>query len=239
MKEQNLEKINRFFAENLGYPEGFMEDPESNIFIRRDTTEYNEGHGKKGVDIFVLNEEKIVSCHPDFLGEIRSLEKFLPELEISKNSLEEKGLKVEEFHGPAFLGFVDEENFQPVSSDARKLGEEDVEQVSDLKEKGDEKEIQNSIEDFDPEEDIGFGKFVDGELVALSSYREWDDDIAFISVFVSKKFRDRGFGKEIVSTACEKALNESLIPCYRTLEEWESSVNLGFEKYATTYLVRF
>jgi GNAT superfamily N-acetyltransferase len=242
MKKENLEKINRFLAENLGCPDNFLENPESEIFVRRETTMYNEGHGKNGVDIFVRNGEKILSCHSDFLGEVQRLEKFLPELEVSKASFEGKGLKVEEFHGPAFLGFVDEQSFQPVESDARKLDEKDLEQVSGLKEKGNDEEIQNSIEDFHPEEDIGFGKFVDGRLVALSSFQKWGDDIAFISVFVSQEFRGKGFGKEMVSRACEKALNEGLIPCYRTLEEWESSVNLakilGFEKYAITYLVK-
>jgi GNAT superfamily N-acetyltransferase len=242
MKKENLEKINRFFAKTLGCTDDFLKDSESDIFIRRETTGYNEDHGKNGVNIFLRNDEKIVSCHPSILGEVQSLEKFLPDLEVSKTSLEEKGLRVEEFHGPAFLGFVDEENFQLVESDARKLGEVDAEQVSKLKEKGDEEEVQNSIEDFDPEEYEGFGKFVDGRLVALSSHQKWGDDIAFISVFVSPEFRGKGFGKQVVSEASEAALGENLIPCYRTLEKWKSSVNLaknlGFEKYATTYLVR-
>lgn len=241
MKKENAEKINRFFSRTLGCPEDFMENPESDIFLREETTEWNEGHGKNSVDIFVRNEDKIVSCRPDALAEVQKLERFLPDLEVSETSLEEKGLEVEEVHGPAFLGFIDEENFHPVRSDTRRISEEDAEQVSELKNQGDENEIEDSIGYFDLD-DRGFGKFIDGDLAALASYREWSGDFAFISVYVSPKFRMKGFGKEVVSQVSEAALDENLIPCYRTLEKWKSSVSLakslGFEKYASTYLIK-
>ncbi|MFB6100657.1 MAG: GNAT family N-acetyltransferase [Candidatus Nanohalobium sp.] len=61
-------------------------------------------------------------------------------------------------------------------------------------------------------------------------------------VFVSEEYRGEGFGKEVVSKAAGDALEKDLIPCYRTLEKWRNSVNLakslGFEKYATTYLLK-
>lgn len=110
-----------------------------------------------------------------------------------------------------------------------------------LKQESDEEEIENSINDTKVGSSPVFGRFVNGELVAVSSYKVWNSTIGFPDVFVKQKFRGNGYGKQVVSKSTERILENELIPVYRTLEKWSSSVglakSLGYQKYATTYLL--
>ena len=241
MKQENLDKIHCFWAKSLGGPKQKVENPQSGIYTRKEPTDYTSQHNERKVDIFLKEDAEIISCDEKYLSEVRKLEGNLSGLDMSESSLEEAGLQIDEILGPAFLSFTDSESFQPEErSSCRKLNESDEEKLEELKSNSDEEEIENSISDYEVSDNL-FGKFEDGELVAVSGYEIWDNEIAFLVVFVSENYRGKGFGKEIVSEAVEHSLKNNLIPFYRTLEEWSSSVdlakNLGFEKYATTYLI--
>lgn len=145
--------------------------------------------------------------------------------------------------GPAFLSYTTNEKFNKAeSSNCRELTQEDSEELEKLKQESDKEEIENSIGEAEIGDSPVFGKFVDEELVAVSSYRIWDSKIGFPTVFVKEEFRGRGYGKEVVSKSTENILQNDLIPVYRTVEKWSSSVglakSLGYEKYASTYLIK-
>ncbi|MFB6100656.1 MAG: hypothetical protein ABEK16_05270 [Candidatus Nanohalobium sp.] len=103
MKQKTLDRINKFYAKSLGCTPELMENPRSEIFIRRETTSYSEDQEETDVDIFVRSGGKIISCSSKVLPRVQELEKYLPRLEVSKRSLEDKGLDVDEVLGPAFL----------------------------------------------------------------------------------------------------------------------------------------
>jgi len=235
MKQQNLDRIHEFWSKSLGCKKQVLKKPKSGIFSRQKPSDYTIDHTKEKVDVFFKESEKIVSCHESSLSQVR-------ELDFSRQNLQEERLDVKEILGPAFLSFTDSESFKPVKSpDCRKLKESDAEKLEDLKESGQEEEIENSIGDYNPVEHCLFGKFLEGRLVAVSGYEIWNGEIAFLIVFVSKEYRGKGFGKQVVSEAAQHAISHNLIPCYRTVEGWKSSINLakslGFEKYASTYLI--
>lgn len=242
MKEETREIVSQFWADSLGCERKTLKDPGNGVYVRNVQTDYNSDHGERDVDIFFRKNQILVSCSKEVESRIAGLEN-LGELGISEPGLEKAGLDIEELLGPAFLAYADESIFEPVSSrNVRRLTLEDEPDLEVLRQKADSVEIDDSIADKAPEKDILFGKFVDGDLVAVSDYEVWDRKIAFISVFVAEDCRGNGFGKEVVSRASEDALENGLIPSYRTLEKWPASVNLatslGFEKYATTYLVK-
>ena len=242
MDDETLDTIDRFWARSLGCDRGKLEGAESGIFVRKRRTSYTENHSQTDVDILLKKEQKLVSSSEEARARLENLGD-LRDIDISYTSLQEAGLELEELLGPAFLAYADESSFESVpDQEVYRLTSEDKSELEGLVEESDAEEIDNSIGDKDPETDIMFGRFVDEELVAVSDYKFWDEEIAFISVFVSKDYRGRGFGKEAVSRAAEHSLENGLIPSYRTLEKWSASVNLakslGFEKYATTYLLK-
>lgn len=86
------------------------------------------------------------------------------------------------------------------------------------------------------------GAFVGNRLVSLASYEVWAGGIAHLSVITHPHFRNRGFGLSVVAHIAARALQEGLLPQYRTLEANRSSKRiaerLGFEEYATSVAAR-
>ena len=86
------------------------------------------------------------------------------------------------------------------------------------------------------------GVFEKGELVAVSGYEIWGDNIAHIAAITHPVFRGRGFGQAAVSRVAAHALSSGLVPQYRTLESNGPSMAvaaaLGFVPLATTVAVR-
>jgi len=84
-----------------------------------------------------------------------------------------------------------------------------------------------------------------GELVAIAGYKEWrggEGAIAHIAIVTAGDCRHRGHGTAAVALAAEHALNQGLLPQYRTLKSNAPSMhlaeNLGFEEYGFSVYVR-
>jgi RimJ/RimL family protein N-acetyltransferase len=86
------------------------------------------------------------------------------------------------------------------------------------------------------------GRFKDHELAALASYEVWGDRIAHIAVVTHPTYRGRGYGKGVVSAITQTALQNNLIPQYRTLIANHPSMaiaaELGFVGYAESIALR-
>jgi len=235
-----MKKLDKFWAESLGCRKKDLKFKQSKIVSKKDETDYNKDRSENEIDIFIRDNTKIVSCSKKTLPK---LEKQILEIEISKKNLEDIGLTVKNLLGPAFLSYNTKEHFKKVDTEnCRKLNKNDKKLLEELKQEADSEEISNSIEDYAIEQYNIFGKFMDEELVAVSSYETWNNTVGFPGVFVKKDYRGNGYGKEIVSGSTENILEKDLIPAYRTLQRWKSSVqlakSLGYQEYATTYLVK-
>lgn len=242
-KEVTKDDLDHFWAKSLGGREEDLNFNESKIVVRQEKTDYNQNRDEGEIDIFQQNNRRIISCSAEIEDKLRKHEAELLEVDITEKSIENIGLKVSELLGPAFLSFTTKRSFDRAeSSNCGELTQEDAEDLEKLKQESDKEEIENSI----GESKIGnqplFGKFNDEELVAVSSYAVWDQVIGFPDVFVKKEFRGNGYGKQVVSASTEAIIENDLIPVYRTLEKWSSSVglakSLGYTKYATTYLIK-
>lgn len=238
-----MSELDRFWGKSLGCREEDLNFNESKIVIRTEETDYNKDRTEEEIDIFQRNGNRIVSCSTEVEDKLRKHESELLEVDITEKKIENIGLKVSQLLGPAFLSFTTKRSFDRAeSSNCRELKRPDAEDLEKLKQESDKEEIENSI----GESKIGnqplFGKFNDNELVAVSSYEVWDQVIGFPDVFVKKGFRGNGYGKQVVSASTEAIIENDLIPVYRTLEKWSSSVglakSLGYTKYATTYLIK-
>lgn len=242
MNRETKLQLSSFWSDSLGCPEKAIESPRTGVFTREIKTDYNKNHEKKDVDVLIRNEEAIISCSEEKYDEVKPLEKE-KDICFNQDFLQNAKIDAGEVLGPAFLSYADEDSFQPCDGErCRRLTAADLDVLERMKDSAEIAEIEDSIEEDLPSDKPMFGKFVGEELVAVSSYDIWDSTIAFISVFVDEDFRGEGYGKEVVSEAAKDAINENLIPSYRTLEKWSSSVglakSLGFERYATTYLIK-
>jgi len=87
-----------------------------------------------------------------------------------------------------------------------------------------------------------FGCFADGELVSAASYEIWGNAIAHICVATSPGQRGRGFAKSVGAAATADAIDNGLVPQWRTLASNVASVSvgraIGFVPMATTFFVR-
>lgn len=236
-------ELERFWAKSLGCREEDLNFNESKIVVRTEETDYNKDRTEEEIDIFQRNGHKIVSCSTEIEDKLRKHESDLLEADITEKNIENIGLKVSELLGPAFLSFTTKRDFDKAeSSNCRELTQEDAKELEKLKQESDEEEIENSIGDAEIGDSPVFGKFVGEDVVAVSSYAVWNGTVGFPDVFVKDEFRGRGYGKQVVSKSTEDILENDLIPVYRTLEKWSSSVglakSLGYTRYATTYLLK-
>lgn len=238
-----MSELDRFWAKSLGCREQDLNFNESKIVVRTEETDYNKNRAQKEIDIFQRKENTILSCSKEAENKLRKHEAELLDSSLAEEEIEKNGLKIKEMLGPAFLSYTKEEKFNKTESkNCRRLGQKDIEDLEELKHQADTKEIENSIGDSEIGEGPVFGKFADDNLVAVSSYSVWDQTIGFSNVFVKEEYRGKGYGKQVVSKSTKHILENNLIPVYRTLEKWSSSVrlakSLGYTKYATTYLIK-
>ena len=238
-----MSELDHFWAKSLGCREEDLNFNESKIVVRTEETDYNKDRTEEEIDIFQRNGNRIVSCSGEIEDKLRKHESELLETDITEKNIENIGLEVSELLGPAFLSFTTKGDFAKVESrKCRELKQEDADELEKLKQDSDEEEIENSIGETEIGDSPVFGKFLDEELVAVSSYAVWNSTVGFPDVFVREEFRGQGYGKQVVSKSTENILENDLVPVYRTLEKWSSSVglakSLGYQKYATTYLLK-
>lgn len=235
--------LDNFWARSLGCTEQDLNFNESKIVIREEETDYNRDRSKSEIDIFERKGNRIVSCSSELEEKLREQKNTILDEDITLSDLENTGLEIEDLLGSAFLSHTTEEKFRKAETpNCRELKQKDDEKLEQLKQESDEEEIENSIGEAKIQNRPVFGKFVDGELVAVSSYQVWDGTVGFPDVFVKQEFRGNSYGKQVVSKSTEHILNKELIPVYRKLEKWKSSVglakSLGYTKYASTYLLK-
>lgn len=88
-----------------------------------------------------------------------------------------------------------------------------------------------------------YGLFLDNQLAALSHYDMWTEYAASIGVITHPNFRNRGYGKAVVSAAIQDAIDNGHLAIYQTLLDNSHSVllakRLGFKEYAQTLKVYF
>ncbi|WP_414837077.1 hypothetical protein [Candidatus Nanohalococcus occultus] len=238
-----MNKLDHFWAKSLGCTEQDLNFKESKIVVRTEETDYNRDRSKTEIDIFEHQDSRIVSCSSALEEKLRKHKNTILNEDITLSNLENTGLEIKELLGPAFLSHTTEEKFRNTKApNCRQLTQKDSKKLEQLKQRSDEEEIENSIGDAKIQNCPVFGKFIDKELVAVSSYQVWDQTIGFPDVFVKEEFRGNSYGKQVVSKSTEHILENDLIPVYRTLEKWHSSVGLakvlGYTKYATTYLLK-
>lgn len=238
-----MSNIDSFWAKTLGCTEQDLDFNKSKVVVKEEETDYNKDRNKAQIDIFERKSNRIVSCYNELEEKLREHKETLFNEEITQSNLENTGLEIEEFLGPAFLSYTTEDLFKDAETpNCRQLTQKDREKLDELKQESDDEEIDNSIGDTEIQDRPIFGKFIEDELVAVSSYIVWDQIIGFPDVFVKEDFRGNGYGRQVVSKSTEHILEKNLIPVYRTLEKWNYSVklakSLGYTKYATTYLIQ-
>lgn len=87
-----------------------------------------------------------------------------------------------------------------------------------------------------------FGTFDGARLVAVASYQVWGERIAHIAIATAPAWRGRGFGKAAVALAARRALEQGLVPQYRTLRSNTASMAIGkhlcFVEYGFSVAIR-
>jgi GNAT superfamily N-acetyltransferase len=147
---------------------------------------------------------------------------------------------VSEVLGPQFVAYCDASTFTPVHDASSPVGAVDPASLEPLREAVPPEEWKRS----GVRADDGVPTFAverDGRPVAATQYRI-ADGTAGIAVVSRPAYRGEGNATLAVSAATAHALDAGLVPEYRTLEEWSSSValaeRLGFERVGVSLLVR-
>ncbi|SFL11033.1 hypothetical protein SAMN04487950_2511 [Halogranum rubrum] len=159
------------------------------------------------------------------------------------------GIPVNEVLGPAYLGYADDSTLWPVDASTRPTVEDTVRTLTEsdsgaydrFRAACSDDEWDAGGSDLVPERTVG--RFVDGNLVALAGYTVWDDTLAHIAVVTHPDHRNEGHAQAVVGRVARVALDDGLVPQYRTLDAWpwsiQAATNVGFERWGTSLLVRF
>lgn len=142
--------------------------------------------------------------------------------------------------GPGWVGIVDQQDFKPVQSTARLLGDADEGAIGKLAEacgevagqRGALLQIRRPL----------YGLFQGSDLVAASGYVVMGSVLAYIGVVAHPAHRGKGFAKMVVSSAVADAFAKGLVAQWRTTQANEGAValarSMGFRQYASTYDVK-
>ena len=207
-------------------------------------------HGRlgpyQGLFLFLRHAALIVSVPPDLLSAYRQLAAALrPEefWDIRDLASRLAGPRpIGRVVGPAFVGYLaTPPEAPPASPGVRLLTPADADAVDHLRSACGvtEWEHSGSITAEEP----AAGRFLGQELVALAGYMVWSNVIAHIGVITHPAHRGHGYGRAVVTRIKQHALDQQLVPQYRTLEANTASIAVGtaagFERYAATVALRF
>nr|WP_264474975.1 GNAT family N-acetyltransferase [Salinirubrum litoreum] len=147
---------------------------------------------------------------------------------------------VAEVLGPQFVGYCDDSTFTPVHDEQSPVGLIEPESLTSLRDATPTDEWDRSGVRTD-DDGPAFAVERDGQVVAATQY-SIAHGTAGIAVVSRPAYRGEGNATRAVSAATAHALDAGLVPEYRTLEEWSSSValaeRLGFERVGVSLLVR-
>lgn len=150
------------------------------------------------------------------------------------------GREADRIVGPAWLGYADRSDFEPIArEDVKLLTANDDVALRNFASNCTEIEWEHSGIEFDHAP--VFGYFNNAEILSAAGYEIWGKRIAHIGVVTHSSHRSKGYGKAVVSAAANYALEHGLIAQYRTLESNLPSVAvgraLGFKDYGSTIAV--
>lgn len=138
--------------------------------------------------------------------------------------------------GPASVGVAVREDFKPVRSTARVLGDADEPAIRILAERCGEADWMHSKVAVNRKP--LFGLFEGGTLVAIAGYIVMENVLAYTGVVTPPDGRGKGYGKAVVSAAMNSAYENGLIPLYRSMIFSRAAIAvgraLGFQPYAST-----
>jgi len=194
-----------------------------------------------GIQLFECAGALVVGAPEPLVSEMREAAAAAPTVEDPRVVREwvEEFTPVAEVLGPTFYGYADRETVEPGDSEARVLRPPDEPAHDQFRAAITEAEWRQGAPGFDPGRTVGV--FVGERLVATAGWEVWDGLLAHLGVVTHPEYRDRGYGRAVVSLATDRALAAGLLPQYRTLDAWSGSVRLaeglGFERFATAVLV--
>lgn len=145
---------------------------------------------------------------------------------------------VDEVLGPQFVGYCDQTTFAPVDSDARRI---EPGRLKTLRDACPVEEWTRSALQIEEKDRPTFAVLRDGQPIAATQIST-AHGVAGFATITHPAYRNRGHGKSVVSRAVEAAFERDLLPEYRTVERWPSSValaeQLGFKQVARSVLVQ-
>jgi GNAT superfamily N-acetyltransferase len=141
--------------------------------------------------------------------------------------------------GPAFRGYLDPAQFRPiVDPSVRPLTSADrplIDAIADECRETGWDPLQKGTQ-------FQCASFHEGEIVALSGYRRWTDNVGDPFIFVRASHRRKGLGSAVTSAVVDQALLAGKMLLYQTLESNELSVRialrLGYARDSTGMSVR-
>jgi len=197
-----------------------------------------------GAQLFRRGAACIVSAPPPMVSEIaRLVELQEPDAVFDPTLLLELfAARVERLIGPAYLGYLEPEEFRPADTrGTRLLTGTDRPALDCLASACQRTEWEHSGIEWGAAP--LFGCFVEGELAASGILSLWRPDLAHVGILTHPSYRGRGCGKAVVSAMAAYGLAHGRTLQYRTLLANEPSVciarSLGFHDYASTLAVRF
>jgi len=237
-KPDTIQSVDAYWISYFGCP---LEDPQT---PRAVVVPHAALHGYQGAFLFRRDRSCILSVPAALLAPVaQAVLGREPEGVFDRAFLAGVfGDAVERTIGPAWLGYADDMDLQPVEAHGvRFLDADDDVALHRLAQACSETEWEHSGIHFD--RPPVYGCLRGDEILAAAGYELWGERLAHIGVVTHPAHRGRGCGKAVVSAIAANALREGLVPQYRTLESNTASVaiarSVGFQEYAVTIAVRF
>jgi GNAT superfamily N-acetyltransferase len=237
LSQATLAAVDRYWATFFGCDPAILSAPGTMVVPHAGLGDY---HGLFGLR---CRETLIISVPPARLKRDRAaLAAFPATLLDDLPTLQTQiAAPIERVVGPAFVGYADAATFRPeAAAGTRLLTPDDHDRFERLRRACSTLEWQHGGSELGAQPIVGY--FVDDEIVAVSGFELWGEQIAHIAVVTHPGYRGLGYGGKVVSAIAAVALARGLIPQYRTLMSNTPSIKigaaLGFVLYAETVAVR-
>ncbi len=236
MKDLSIKLLKKYWFDELGCSETDLEAGKTKVVA------HGKMEGYSGVKFFHSNNSTIISAPESLIKELEqkitnvdSTTSF--EINFIKKILNEK---LDRIIGPAFIGFIDEKSFLPISTtDTKELDTDDWSLVEKLFQSCTAIEIDHSSLE---KGQAMAGVFIYGTLVGVAGYEILEGLVAHIGILTNTNYRGQGIAKKALSKITEMALKANLGVQYQTLDSNIASVKcaerLGFKRFATTIAAR-
>lgn len=195
---------------------------------------------REAVEFLVWEDGAIIGAPDDLTAPLHERVRCLP-FDLTRDDAQhfvESIATVDGVLGPQFVGYCDQTTFDPVGSDAERI---EPDQLRALRDACPEDEwIRSGLQSNDTDRPT-FAVLREGQPIATSQLSS-AHGVTGVATISHPAYRNRGHGKSVVSRAMEAAFERDLLPEYRTVERWSSSValaeHLGFKQVARSILVQ-